>query len=742
MWPDRRQSQAVRHWSFNMGRLVTVGLLALAAISLGTVWFTVIGEPDTTGPVYLTLINVNLLVAVVFGLFVGRQVILLFLDRRGRLKRARLHVRLLAIFTVLAVLPTLFVAVFAIFVLNQGLESWFSNRVSRALEGSLQVAQAYLSEHEKTLLVETQAMAQDPTVTDPTFMLDYDAMRQVLLHEVEERGLDELAVYDQRGGLVVAAGSLGAYSLSVDVQETLQLAPKKAIAIRNISANQVTVVAPLSGDRWLVASRWLDPTVTARVDQTQAAFQEYYGLRKNRSQIRWVFTLFLVVMAIASLAGAIWAGLRLATRIVRPVTALVHATNRVSAGDLEVRVPPVDDDEIGILTQSFNRMAQQLKSGRDLLEKKNKELDERRRTMEALLTGVSAGVLSLDEEGIIRSANKTAQKTLNLKTGVKIGEVDPSLGALFEEFLEAPKDLFQQQVRIAHKEGESQTLLVRMVPQRTGGGRLAAVVVTFDDITPLISAQKVAAWADVAQRLAHEIKNPLTPIQLSAERLKRKYLDKLKVKEEQQLFAQLTDTIVRQTEEMRRMTNEFSDFARMPTAQMAPESLLDIVQEVLVLQQTGRDDIRFEQEIDVPEKAAQLYCDRSHITRLLTNVVENAVNAIHEREQNSDKEEIVQGEVKIVVKMPQDDTLAVSVLDNGRGLPEDVEIEQLFDPYITTRKKGTGLGLAIVRRVMDEHGGQVRLTRRPEGGTAIELIFPVNKDKRNDHDNQHQRTAT
>ena len=335
----------------------------------------------------------------------------------------------------------------------------------------------------------------------------------------------------------------------------------------------------------------------------------------------------------------------------------MHATNKVSAGELDIRLEPHDDDEMGILTQSFNRMTQQLKQNRSLLERKNKEIDARRKTMEAVLTGVSAGILAVDADGTIQTINKSAKELLRTDTGEKL---EGMLAEAFKEFMDKPKELWQKNMQL-DQEGRILSLLVRMVPQRIGGGEITSVVMTFDDVSPLMSAQKVAAWSDIARRLAHEIKNPLTPIQLSAERLKRKYL-KTMAESDKELFQQLTETIIRQTEDMRSMLNEFSDFARMPTPVFEDQSVLQILDEVLLLEKTGRTDINFETDIQIKEDDAVISCDRSHLSRVFTNVIENAVNAIHER----DVEKNSTGELKIVVKMSQDGKLSINVLDNGR----------------------------------------------------------------------------
>ena len=734
---ERRQRNrwAGRVYSF-IRALIMVGLLSAIAVIV-IVLVHVLNDPHTTGPVLLVLINANVLLLLVFVLYVGRHLILMFLERRGRLRRSRLPLRFLGVFTILAVLPTVLVSVYSLYMLNQGLESWFSNKVNRALEGSLQVAQAYLAEHEKSLLVETAALAKDPNLTDPTFLLDPLILREVLKYEQERRGLEELSLYDEQG-LLMGTGDAASPVATVNIRSFLpdgEVELNSVRAIYGASDQKLTVLASLQSGGWLLTSRSIHPSVLARIDETEEAYKEYYGLLKDREKLRFIFSLFLLLLVIGTLSGAIWVGLKLAGKIVRPVTELVHATNKVSAGDLEVRLTPHDDDEMGILTQSFNRMTQQLKQQRTLVEKKNKELDVRRKTMEALLTGVSAGVIAVGNDGIVRTANKSAREMLNLRTGQRLDKISQPLWGVLQEFLDNPRELWQQQLRV-EENGSNLTLLVRLVPQRAGVGKIVAVVITFDDITPLLSAQKVAAWSDVARRLAHEIKNPLTPIQLSAERLKRKYLSRLD--EDQDLFQQLTETIIRQTEDMRGMLNEFSDFARMPTPVFEENNLLDIIDEVVLLEKTAHEDIEFETKYEPEKEATYIICDRSHLNRVFTNVLENAINAIKERE----KEVVEKGCIKVVVKMSLNDTLSILVQDNGRGLSEDVEIDKLFDPYVTTRKKGTGLGLAIVRRVMDEHDGQVKLQRLKQGGTSVELVLPRRRIDTEPENGVHDSTNT
>jgi len=701
-----------------------VGVFFAALVTLFGLLIYTYFNPEVSAPVYITLININVILAVLAGLYIGRSLMLLFLDRRGRLKGARLHIRLLGIFSILAILPAILIGILSFYLMNKGIDTWFSNRVSLALEGSLQVAEAYLDEHEGRLLAEVKNIARAPQLHGSTTLLDTSNLRDFLQQEQIRGTLDSLTLYDNRGTVIAAAGVSDGMSLSSEILFNINNSiGQRPETFRNLEARRLLAVARINSELSLVAERWIHPSVLARVDETQAAWREYSTLQKEKGRFRFLANVMAALVGLICMVGAVWTGLRLASNIVKPVTELVHATNRVSAGDLDVRLQPKDSDEIGILTQSFNRMTQQIKSGRELLERKNNELDDRRRMMEAVLTGVFAGVISVDEHTMVKTANKTAGEMLGIKVGQPLARGSQELAIRLKEFLTAPLPMWEDNVRLTRPDGESRLFLVRFVPQREVDGDVHSVVVSFDDITPLISAQKNAAWGEVAQRLAHEIKNPLTPIQLSAERLRRKYLKNIPEDADKELFAQLTETIVRQTEDMRTMLNEFSAFARMPAPKMASEDIKELIKEAQVLQSAHVDiTTKFEDDTDLT-----LRCDRSHVLRVLRNLLENAINAIAEHNEAAQEEgnKQIAGKIKIVVKRSQGDTLLIVIQDNGPGLPREQDLEALFNPYVTTRAKGTGLGLAIVKRVMDEHGGQVKLKRRKGGGTEAELMFPL-----------------
>ena len=700
--------------------LAFIGFMAVVGISISI--SVMASGPASSGPIYLALINFNLIAAAIFIIFIGRRFLLLFLERRQGLGGARLHVRLLGIFSFLAIMPAIVVAVFSVVFLNMGVEAWFSKRVTSALDGSVEVAKAYFTEHGNRLLTEAQALARDPSVKDPTFLIDPDTVSQVLTRERRERNLAEVTIYTKDGGIIAHAGDLAPSAPSDSLFQATTGILGTGRLIADYEAGRIAAVTPIDDNTYLVLTRWIAPAVLNHLDQTRDAYQEYYKLRSEKDSVRMVFSLFFLLITTIVLAGAIWSGLSLASRIVRPITDLVHAANKVREGDLNVRVEPIDDDEVGILSVAFNLMTEQMQTNQSLLEDQNRELDDRRRTIEAVLRGVSAGVLSLDDKGTVILANKTARKTLKARTGMSITRLGPEIEEMFAEFTDQ-KDgkitLMQRQLRM--QDGSSERMfMVRMVPQEKGaGGKLLSTVVTFDEITALLSAQRVAAWADVARRLAHEIKNPLTPIQLSAERLKRKYSSQ--IKEDGDLFLSLNDTIVRNVEDLRTMVNEFSDFARMPTPVFEVTDMGKLAEEVLVLQRVARPDIDFDLTAKHPDnESLNLICDRGQMRRALTNIVENAVNAIHEREESAQK---TRGSVKVVVEKSQDGKITIIIRDNGKGFP-DVDTARLFDPYVTTRKKGTGLGLAIVHKVVAEHDGSVELSRREEGGAKVTITLP------------------
>jgi len=469
------------------------------------------------------------------------------------------------------------------------------------------------------------------------------------------------------------------------------------------------------GDVFLYAGRFIDPAVINHMKQTKSAVDQYERLEGQRSDYQIAFSVVFFAVGLILLTGAVWVGLSFATRMARPISFLVAAAERVRSGDLSARVPAGNaDEEFSSLSRAFNRMTLQLQTQQSELIEANRQLDQRRRFTETVLSGVSAGVIGLDQEGRINLPNRSASLLLGTDFDQHIGkdlaEIVPEMAGLVAEAERRPDRLTESQVQLV-RGGRTRTLLVRIAPERIEG-EAKGYVVTFDDITELQAAQRKAAWADVARRIAHEIKNPLTPIQLSAERLKRKYL--ADIRNDPETFTACTDTIIRHVGDIGRMVDEFSSFARMPAPILKDEDLGEIVRQVAFLQRAASPDIRIETEM--PRKPVRLSCDSRLVAQALVNLMKNAAESIHSRE----------GEVPaglILVKLAeQDGAIVAAVEDNGRGLPHEGR-ERLTEPYVTTHAKGTGLGLAIVKKIMEDHGGELVLEDREGDGARVKLVF-------------------
>ena len=722
---------ATRHGLAN--KLAVV--LTVAAVIAGIATYAALTEtppfghdPDT---VYL-LLNLDLVILLLLGALVARRIVTLWVKRRRGMAGSRLHIRLVALFSVVAVAPAIIVAAFSALFFHAGIQSWFSERVRTAVNESLSVAQAYLEEHQNALRADALAMANDLNREAPRLIADPVFFDQFVSTQALLRGLTEALIFEGNGRTL--ARSNMTFMLQFErVSETALAEARSGEVVRlaTESDDRVRAVIQLERfvDTFLLVGRLVEPQVIAHMERAQGAVAEYTELQGRQSDFQITFGLIYVVVALLLLLVAVWIGLIFADTLVAPISALIGAAERVRAGDLSARVPPSSSgDELASLSRAFNRMTNQLESQRRELVDANEQLDRRRRFTETVLAGVSAGVVGLDADGRINLPNKSASELLGRDLDGQVGRplVDalPELAEPMAAIRQRPSRQVEAQIKI-RRGPELRTLLVRIASERVDGVA-RGYVITFDDVTELLSAQRKAAWADVARRIAHEIKNPLTPIQLSAERLKRKYMKE--IASDPETFITCTDTIVRQVGDIGRMVDEFSAFARMPSPVMKPHDVYELCHQAVALQRNALPEIAF--ELVEPAARPLIPCDARQVVQAVTNLLQNAVDAIAGREPTADGDQLPPG--RIVVALANDGSnLTISVEDNGKGLPADHR-DRLTEPYVTTRAKGTGLGLAIVKKIMEDHGGRLTLADRPGGGARVVLCFPFGDASRID----------
>jgi two-component system nitrogen regulation sensor histidine kinase NtrY len=698
---------------------VAATLSGLATYVVISGWRNVAAEPDLV----LGLLYLDLILLLLLGAVVARGLVQLIMARRQGLAGSRLHARLVAMFSLVAVAPAIIVAVFSVAFLHFGLEAWFSERISGALTNSLNVAQAYLEEHKEVIRADALLMAADLNREGPALHGDPELFQRLLDAQAALRALTEAVVFLGNGQMVARSGlAFGLELEGVPPAAFEQAANGEVVVLTSDADDRVRALVRLDNfmDAYLFVGRFVDSRVLAYMDRTREAIDEYRALEVSRSGIQLTFAMIFGLVALLLLLAAVRVGLGFANRLAMPISRLIAAADRVRVGDLSASVPEEEEGhEIDRLSRAFNRMTAQLASQRAELINANNQLDERRRFTETVIGGVSAGVLGLDNQGRITLPNRSAADLIKAAPDDLIGRpliaVIPEVGGLLAHVAGAPERPAEAQIELKRPDG-SHTLLVRVAAQHDAYG-ITGYVVTFDDITELLAAQRKAAWAEIARRIAHEIKNPLTPIRLSAERLRRKYLPQ--IKNDPDAFANSTDTIVRQVDSIGRLINEFSAFARMPAPIFAYESGKDLVRQAVYLQQGAHPEIRFETRL--PDGDVQLYCDGQQVAQALTNLLQNAVESVLERMKQQESGDSPGRVMVKVIETP--DRCLIEVHDNGGGLPEPAA--RLTEPYVTMRRSGTGLGLAIVKKIMEEHGGSLTLRNRTAGGACVALAFPA-----------------
>ncbi len=715
----------VRIWARRVGLRRKIAIvLAIAALASGIATYLALTESPPFGPdpsAVLSLLNLDLLLLLLLGAVVAWRLVEVWAERRRGLAGSRLQIRLVVLFSLIAVLPTIIVAVFSYLFFSFGVESWFSDRVRTAITESLAVAEAYLHEHQQAIRADVLAMANDLNRDAIKLSLNPQHLDQVVSAQAALRGLSEAVVLD-RAGRMLAKSSL---SFTLGFERVPDAAMRRAdegdVAIMtNDSDDRVRALVRLNqfGDVYLFVGRFIEPGVLNHMEETQRAAAQYEQLEGQRSGSQIKFALIFMMVALLFLVAAVAIGIHYATQLVVPIGRLVTAAEQIRGGDLAVRVPEGEkDDELASLSRAFNRMTFQIESQQRELREANRQLDERRQFTEAVLTGVSAGVIGLDRSGRINLPNRSASSLLGVDLEQSIGEdlpvVAPEMAGLLDEAERRPERLAQSQVQLV-RGTSTRTLLVRIAAEHYGR-EISGFVVTFDDITELLSAQRKAAWADIARRIAHEIKNPLTPIQLAAERLRRRYLKE--IRSDVETFTVCTDTIIRHVGDIGRMIDEFSSFARMPAPVLKPENLSEIVRQTVFLQRTAHPKIAFVTVF--PARPVVVRCDAQLVGQAAINIVKNAIESIETRiaEQGADPA----GRIRVSVT-EEAGPASVIVEDNGKGLPERGR-ERLTEPYVTTRAKGTGLGLAIVKKIMEDHFGELVLEDGEQDGARVRLVF-------------------
>ena len=672
----------------------------------------------------LILLNLDLALFLILAAIVARGLVRVWLERRRGAVGSRLHTRLVLMFSLVAVTPTVIISISSAVFFSLGLQAWFSDRVRTALSESDAVAQAYLKEHQQTIRGDILAMARDFSRAAPILANDPKRLRRMIATQGALRSLNEAAVFDSNGHALLRWNNLG-FSLfdeSVPLWAFERAGQGEPVMLEAEADDRVRALVKLDRfvDTFLYVSRFVETGVLLHIERTRRAVNQYEKLEGERSKIEITFAMMFVLVSLLLLMAAIWVGLIFATRLAHPISLLVNAAEQVRSGDLSARLDESGSvDEVGTLNRAFNRMTEQLGTQRDGLMAANRQLDVRRHFIETVLAGVSSGVIGLDSEGVVNVANRAAMSLLSSVSDEMLGchlvDLIPECGDLMKQAMNSTDEAVDGQI-ILYGKPTNQTLFVRISPENDSGVK-KGYVVTFDDITELLAAQRKAAWSDVARRIAHEIKNPLTPIQLAADRLKRKYQDE--IISDPATFTSCTETIIRQVGDIGRLVDEFSSFARMPAPIMKLENLITLCRESLVLFENAHRNISFygvfESESEI------LFCDRGQVSQALTNIVQNAVDAIDVIDTKSLSTREL-GKVWIEVER-NDELLIVSIADNGLGLPLS-ERDRLMEPYVTTREKGTGLGLAIVRKIMEDHGGSILLNDREGGGTRVSLIFP------------------
>ena len=706
--------------------LIIIGIISILIIILTTIEMKfpqVEGKiPIADNIIIFSLININIILILLLIFLVIRNLVKLIFERKRKVLGARLRTKLVVAFVGLSLGPTILLFLVAVGFITNSVEHWFSAQVEQSLQGSLEVAQTYYRDFSNDVVSAAQQVSKSLSrqgIHKGSRELNF--LREQLEAKRKAYYLSTLEIFLKEEGNTIGVADPTLKPVFVQLPKDLLdagLSGKEVSRILSVGEGEmITGIAPIFNVSEgggivgiVVASHFIPKSLTVKMREISQAFVEYKQLKILKKPIKFSYMMALLMVTLLIVFLATWVGFHLAKDITVPIKDLAEATSRIASGDLNFRIQMKAADEIGMLVQSFNQMTGDLQVSRS-------ELEQRRKYMEIVLKNVAAGVISIDERGNVTTINTSAEQMLEIK-GEAVLEKDFSevlpkeyvgqIERLLNELKHARKDSIERQV-IVNLEGKSLSLLINLTTLKDEEGKSLGIVAVFDDLTQLIKAQRMAAWREVARRIAHEIKNPLTPIQLSAQRLRKRYLEKLQP--DGTVFDECTRTIVKQVEELKEMVNEFSNFARMPASQPTPNHLNEIIEETLALFQGFQKQVHFE---FVPKELPVLNVDRDQMKRVMINLVKNSLAAI----ENG-------GEIRIQTSYnPKLQTVHIEVSDNGCGIPDE-DKERLFEPYFSTRKSGTGLGLTIVNAIISDHNGYIRVRDNKPKGTIFLIELPV-----------------
>lgn len=723
--PFRKMFKEKNRWAIVTAILVLIGLVLFFSGR-----YRSLKEIDPSGVnlfVYF-LVNINILLLTVLLFLLGRNTVKLFYEGKRRVFGYRLRTRLVLIFVGFSLIPTILLFFVAKGFITDSIDYWFHLDVDKAVEGSLSVSQDYYS----TMTSQSRVFAQ--RVSDRIGVVSGERDVEGILEDLrKDYGLSLIEIFDPQSSYRGRAWDGTSPQVFLDRQSSLVQNAMVGRVIDSISragkGEFVRASAPLSftdGQGAVVVSMYLTPDVRQKAEDVARIYRGYTEMKLQEKPIMDNYMAYLLFITLLILFSAVWLGFYIARGITVPIGLLAEGAEKVAEGDLTVRVETAASDEIGILVKAFNKMTGELEKATRDLEKAYRENEQRRAYIETVLRNVGTGVVSMDLQGRINTFNRAAEKMFNVRGEDILGRhytrvLTPEHAALLERIIsdlrKAGEVSIRREVPVA-VQGTPLILLITASVMEEPAGKSIGTVFVMEDMTMLVTAQRKAAWSEAAKRIAHEIKNPLTPIKLSAERMRRK-LGRSLDREEEKVLVDGTDTIIREVDAMRGLVDEFSRFARLPVLRPVPGKINEVVLEASALFQSAGEkgpDIR----LDLSEDLPRISFDVEQVRRVLINLLDNATRAVRDQDR--------QGIVTVSTRYLENDGLvAVTVSDNGPGIPRDL-LDRIFDPYFSTREGGIGLGLAISQRIVEEHGGTITCSSGPSGGAVFTLRLPVDID--------------